>query len=126
MWQQFKQFFRFAIVGAGATLLNSGMFILLVELFRMRPLISNLLAFSMAFFVSYLGHSWWTFKSKQHSQKKLIKFLIVSLFGLLINSGFVWLFMHVYKQSAFIAVLPMIFFTPIIIFVINKFWVFKL
>lgn len=122
----FKQLLCFGVVGGVATLLNSFAFIFFVEELRLLPLVSNFLAFALAFWISYFGNSWWTFQSKEHSQKKIMKFLAVSLFGLLINSGFVWLLMHYFNQSAYIAALPMIFVTPIIVFFINKSWVFQI
>lgn len=119
-----KQLFRFGIVGGLATILNSLIFVLLVNWLHFRPLIGNFLAFLVAFLVSYFGHFLWTFKNKSHNRKKLVKFLITSLIGLAINSGFVWIFMHHFHQSAYVTTIPMIFITPLFVFCINKFWVF--
>ena len=123
--QLMRQLFRFGIVGGLATLLNSVVFVILVDRLHIQPLLGNLLAFLSAFFVSYFGHSWWTFKNTKHSHEKLAKFLTTSLIGLAINSGFVWVLMHHLHQTAYVATLPMIFITPLLIFFINKFWVFQ-
>jgi putative flippase GtrA len=120
-----SQLFRFGLVGGAATLVNSVVFILLVDKLKLAPLLGNFLAFVVAFFVSYFGHSWWTFKHKQHSHEKLMKFLVTSLVSLGLNSLFVWTFMHLLHQSAYIATLPMIFITPLLTFAISKYWVFK-
>lgn len=120
-----QQLFRFGIVGGLATLLNSVVFVVLVDRLHIQPLLGNLLAFLAAFFVSYFGHSWWTFKDGKHSHEKLAKFLTTSLIGLAINSGFVWVLMHHLHQTAYVAALPMIFLTPLLVFFINKSWVFK-
>lgn len=122
--QIIKQVFRFGIVGGLSTLLNSVIFVLLVDSMHFRPLVGNLLAFLVAFWVSYFGHFLWTFENKSHNHQKLAKFLITSFIGLAINSGFVWLLMHHWHQSAYVATIPMIFVTPLMIFFINKLWVF--
>jgi putative flippase GtrA len=120
-----KQLFYFGTVGTLSTLLNSVIFITLVNFFKIPPLLSNLLAFLSAFMVSYFGHSWLTFGKKSHSVVRLVKFLMIALGGLAVNSGFVGLLMHILHQSAYIAILPMIFITPLLMFFINKYWVFK-
>lgn len=121
----FGQLFRFGIVGGLATLVNSAVFVLLVDKLKLAPLLGNFLAFLAASFVSYFGHSWWTFKHTKHSHEKLMKFLLTSLINLGLNSLFVWILMHLLHQSAYIATLPMIFITPLITFAISKYWVFK-
>lgn len=123
--QLITQLFRFGIVGSLATLLNSVVFVTLVNSLKFQPLLGNLLAFLAAFCISYFGHSWWTFKNNRHSNEKLIKFLMTSLVGLGINSVFVCILMHRLHQSAYVATLPMIFVTPLLIFFINRSWVFK-
>ncbi len=120
-----KQLFRFGIVGGLATLMNSGIFLLLVKIVHFPPLLGNLLAFLFAFLISYFGHFIWTFENKEHNYQKLIKFFIIALLGLGINTGFIWWIMHVLHQSAFIAILPMLFVTPLIVFFINRTWVFN-
>lgn len=119
------QLLRFGMVGGMATLVNSAVFIFLVDKLKLTPLLGNFLAFLVAFFVSYFGHSWWTFKHKRHSHEKFIKFLITSLVSLGLNSLFVWTVMHLLHQSAYIATLPMILITPVVTFAISKYWVFK-
>ncbi len=125
MNQLIKQFFFFGVIGGLATLVNAAIFIVLVDILHFEPLLGNFLAFLLAVMVSYFGHSWWTFKHKQHSKEKVLKFLLVALIGLGINSTFIWFLMHLLHQSAYIAALPMILITPLATFFINKFWVFK-
>lgn len=123
--KHFKQVFKFGVVGGVSTLVSSGMFLMLADSFKIAPLLANFLAFLFAFSISYLGHSRWTFENQQHSNEKLIKFLMVSLLGLTINSVLVWLLIHILKQPTYVATFPMIFFTPLVIFCINKFWTFN-
>jgi putative flippase GtrA len=120
-----NQLFRFGVVGGVSTLLNSVIFIVLVDFLNLRPLSGNLFAFLLVFWVSYFGHSWWTFGNKYYSTEKFLKFLLMALLGLSVNATFVWILMHCLHQSAYIATLPMIFITPLLIFFINKYWVFK-
>lgn len=120
-----NQLFRFGVVGGLSTLLNSLTFVVLVDSLKVQPFLGNLLASLLAFWISYFGHSCWTFGNKRHSTEKFLKFLTMALLGLSINTAFVWVLMHCLHQSAYIATLPMIFVTPLLIFFINKYWVFK-
>ena len=120
----FRQLFRFGIVGGVSTLVNSIMFLLLADVLHIQPLLANLFAFFCAFFVSYFGHSYWTFASTPYSKEKLVKFLGCSLLGLGLNSFFVWVLMHYLHQTAYVTILPMILVTPFLVFAINKYWVF--
>jgi putative flippase GtrA len=123
--RQIRQLLCFGAVGGMSTLLNSIIFVSLVDFLKIPAQLGNLFAFLSAFLVSYFGHLWWTFGNKPHSVARFIKFLAISLCGLTLNSCFVWITMHRLHQSAYVATLPMIFITPLLIFVINKFWVFK-
>lgn len=125
MQKHLKQLLKFGIVGGLSTLINSFAFIFFVDVFKIAPLISNFLAFFLAFWVSYWGHSTWTFEHHHHNKKKFLKFFLVCMVGLGMNTFFVWLLMHVFHKSAYVAILPMIVITPLIVFFINKFWVFS-
>ena len=120
----FRQLFRFGIVGGFSTLVNSVLFLLMVDVLYIQPLLANLFAFFCAFFVSYFGHSYWTFASTPYSKEKLMKFLGCSLIALGLNSFFVWILMHFLHQAAYVTILPMIFVTPLLVFAISKYWVF--
>ncbi|MBS0350400.1 MAG: GtrA family protein [Proteobacteria bacterium] len=123
--KQVKELFRFGIVGITATLVNTLTFLALVKLFHVYPLLANFIGFVFASFVSYFGNFLWTFQNKKHSTKKIAKFLLVSFMGLGMNSLIVWFFMHYLHLSAYVTILPMITLTPTIIFLLNKFWIFK-
>ncbi len=125
MHKHLKQLFKFGIVGGLSTLLNSAAFIFFVDVLSITPLVGNLMAFCLAFWVSYWGQSKWTFEHRNHTKEKLFKFFLVCLLGLGMNTFFVWLLMHVFSKSAYVAILPMIFITPLVVFFINKFWVFN-
>lgn len=122
--KHFKQLLKFGVVGGISTLINSVVFLLLVDFFKVPPLLGNFLAFLCAFSISYLGHAKWTF-DRDHNTKRLTKFLVVALLGLGMNSSFVWLLSYVLHQPPIIVLIPMIFITPMILFFINKLWVFS-
>lgn len=121
----FKQLLKFGIVGGTSTLMNSAVFLVLVDAIKVSPLLGNFIAFLCAFSISYLGHARWTFDHKTHNHARLIKFMVVSLIGLGINSGFVWLLTYILHEPPRMAIIPMVCITPIVIFFINKWWVFR-
>lgn len=123
------QLISFAVVGVGATLTHAWVFHALYAWAEMAQLPANIFGFLVAFSVSYLGQFKWTFKTEAQaatSQKKaFIRFGKTALFGLLLNLGWAgltidWLGLHHYVYLALLT-----FVTPVVIFLLNKFWVFK-
>jgi len=81
---------RFGMVGAAATLTHSAVYLLIVTLTAIAPGIANVLAYFCALGVSLFGHSRVTFRVAV-SYVRAAKIVAVSLLGLGLNAGFVWL-----------------------------------
>ncbi len=123
--QTFWQLFRFGIVGVCAALVNYFLVVLIVEQAHWHPLVANIVAYLIAFNVSYLGHRFWSFGHKQHDHTSLPKFFSISVSGFLLNEGFFALLLRYttlhYSEALIIAILMAALFT----FTLSKFWVFK-
>ncbi|MDO6526090.1 GtrA family protein [Motilimonas sp. 1_MG-2023] len=123
------QLVSFAVVGVGATLTHAMVFHALYAWVNVAQLPANILGFLVAFSVSYLGQFKWTFKTEAQavtSQKKaFIRFAKTAAIGLLLNLTWAgitidWLGLHHYVYLVLLT-----FVTPVVIFALNKFWVFK-
>lgn len=126
----FFQVCRFGIVGLGATFIHIGVFTLLVEMGAATPMAANVLAFIPAFFASFYCHMVWTFRSHPGGLHwdliwPMGKFLLVALFGLGLNSFGVHLVTDIIRIEYYYSALFFLFVTPGVLFLLNKFLVFK-
>lgn len=96
------QFAKFVLVGGLNTLIDFGVFNLLMLLsgiYKGEFIVGlNAISFLVAVTNSYLWNKFWTFKEDQEAQvekenvaKEFIQFIVVTLIGLSINSGAVYL-----------------------------------
>lgn len=126
------QFIKFGAVGGAATLTHVGSFTLGIELFDLQPLMSNLAAFCVAFGVSFVGHFCWTFHDqtmikKQNSRlpwRALLRFLMVAITGLVLNSLAVFLVVNQLGLPYGYACALMLTAVPLCTFILSKFWAF--
>jgi putative flippase GtrA len=116
---------RFGVVGALATLTHALTFAAAIEVAHARPLLANLLGFALALCVSFLGHFHWTFRAEAGGRRAdvpsmFLRFALVALVGLLLNSLVV---VVVVEQAGFdyrIAMLLMVTVVPLCLFWLCK------
>jgi putative flippase GtrA len=125
------QYLKFGAVGITATLTHALMFVVLMETTRIPPLGANLVAFSMAVIVSFLGHFHWTFRAPDacvgslvQQTNALLKFATVAVMGFSINSLAIFITVDVLSLSYYYAVAIMIGIVPPMVFFISKHWAF--
>ena len=126
------QYTKFGTVGALATLVHIVMFVTLIETFGVWELFANFIAYCAAVGVSFIGHSYWTFKEPSRNAKQrltkqnaFIRFWLVSLSGLIINTTIVFLVTEIWHASYYYAIALMVTVTPLFVFSVSKTWVFK-
>jgi putative flippase GtrA len=123
------QIAKFGTVGIVATLLHVAVFNLLVSGHVASPLASNLIAFCIAFSISFLGNFAWTFRQRWLSRRSLavliLRFLGGSLAGLALNTFWVYMVTDLMHMAYWISSFFLLFVTPSMIFMINKFYVFR-
>ena len=86
--QERRRFIRFSIVGISGTVIDFGIFNILIQLLNNHPVIAKIVSFSIAVFNNYLWNRLWTYpESRNHPfLKQITQFLIVSVIGLFINT----------------------------------------
>lgn len=123
----FGQFFRYGLVGGFVTILGAATYWVAAALMNIFPLVANVLAYAVAVFFGYFLHSRWSFRG--HGQQRnftrtVSRFVMTSGLSFALNSLFIWILNGILNLPVWWPILPMVFVTPLIIFVINKNWVF--
>lgn len=91
MQQFFVKLFKFGVVGASGVVVDFGITWLLKEQFKLNKYFANSTGFVCAVVSNYLLNRIWTFQS--HDPNVAIqfgKFLLIALFGLLLNNGMIY------------------------------------
>jgi putative flippase GtrA len=83
------QFIKFGLVGITGTVIDFGIYNLLLIKFNASPYIATICGFSLGLINNYTLNKIWTFRSKspnaKHAIRELIKFALVALVGMGIN-----------------------------------------
>ena len=123
----FLQLTRFGMVGISAAFVHFSVVVFLVEWGWLQPLLANILAFSLAFQVSYWGHRRFTFKhTSQEHRIAFPRLLLVSVSAFLVNETLFYFLMKKFNLSYEVALLLVLMVLPLGVFLVNKFWVFGL
>lgn len=122
-----KPFFKYAIVGITGTFIDLAALYLLVEYGRMEVITASVISFLLAVVNNFILNKAWTFQNKSTNYRKLfIKFLIVSIVGLLLTIVCMYILVHMAKIWYMFAKAI----TSIIVltwnFLGNKFWTFRI
>ena len=124
--RRLPQLIQFALVGGAAAATHLAVVWLVVGATGMAPLAANVLAFLLAFVVSYNGHALLTFSAAQARGWPVVaKFFAVACLSFVANEALYyialnWLHWHYFWSLAAVLVL-----VAIGTFVMSKFWAFK-
>ena len=121
------QLLRFAVTGAFVTALGVAVYALVAIALRWDPQLGNFLAYVVAVATGYVMHSRWSFRD--HGGKRTggtkLRFVVVSLISYALNSFWVWLLFSRLDLGRAAPIVPMLFVTPAVTFVLNRQWVFR-
>ena len=116
---------KYFLVGLSGYLLYLTLLIVMVEIFKLDPVLASFLSFIPNFIYSYLLSRNWVFNSKHKHFVTLSKYLVVLIIGLILNVMIMYItinwfgWWYIYSQLLVIVVVP----TNNYIF--NYLWVFK-
>jgi putative flippase GtrA len=120
-----SQLLRFLISGALVTLLGVAVYAFVALVLGWHPQLGNLLAYLVAMATGYVMHSRWSFRDHgQRTGSTAVKFVIVSLISLGLNSLWVAVITGPLGLGPAWPILPMLFVTPAVTFILNRYWVF--
>ena len=118
---------RYALAGMAITSLVGGSYWAIAEFLHVDPMLSLLVVFIAFTFVSYFTHGSFSFRGhgeRDRQHVRLARFLVVNLIGLATNQVFVWLLVKHMHGPNWWPVIPIIFVTPALTFVLHRRWVF--
>lgn len=87
-----KQILRFTIVGGIATVIDFVCLYIFKEFLNLNIILSNTLSFTISVIYNYIASIKWVFDVNKKSKFQFIIFVILSVIGLLINNGILYLF----------------------------------
>jgi putative flippase GtrA len=121
------QLARYILTGVLVAALGVLVYSVVALLLRWNPQVGNLLAYVVTLASGYLMHSKWSFQrhgaERTHFTK--VRFAIISVVSYALNSFWVWLFYTRLDLGRAAPILPMVFVTPALAFVLNRQWVFR-
>ncbi|NLJ49066.1 MAG: GtrA family protein [Candidatus Atribacteria bacterium] len=121
------QFVKFGLVGILNTAVDFGIFTFLNYLLGEQYYrISQIISYSCAVLNSYYFNKSWTFQAgRRFNLIEMFKFLTINLISLGVSLFFLTLFHEKYQIGILLSKVGATFFSVLINFIGNKFWVFK-
>lgn len=115
----------FGTIGILATATHVLVGLGLVHLGLLAPFGANVIAFLVAFAVSYIGHRSYSFRSTAAHRSALPRFLLVALGGLLMNQVTVVVVVHRMMLPYAAALVIIVTVIPAVTFVFARYWAFR-
>lgn len=116
---------RFGLVGLASTTVHVAIVGIAVTFTEITALVANALAFFMALGVSYTGNYLWTFRSPGEPRRALLRFFLVAIFALSLNSTILGFFLHKNWFEPLTAAAISAAVIPFITFLCSRLWVFE-
>jgi len=122
-----KQAAKYYAVGASGVLVNLGLLFYITEYVGLWYFLSYTLAISASITSNFILNKFWTFRDSLNSQRTIVmyvKFVSVSLLGMAIQLGTVYLLVESSSVYYMLAALVSISIAGVINFIINRRWTF--
>ena len=124
--RQWPQLVQFALVGGAAAATHLAVVALLVQAGALPPLAANVLAFLLAFIVSYNGHALLTFsETKARGWAVLGKYFAVACLSFVVNELLYWWLLNSLHWNYLISLFLVLVVVAVATFVLSKFWAFS-
>lgn len=116
---------RFGVVGTCAAFVHMLVLFLVVHFDRINPLLANVVAFLVAFNVSYFGHRFITFRKKTlNLPKSMTKCFGVAVGGFVLNESLFYLFYQIFALPYLLAIFIVLLIVPMFTFLFSKYFVY--
>jgi len=121
-----NKFIKFSIVGFVNTSGSYLLFFILLELAKVNYIIASVSAYILGTLISYIGNKYWTFRIRHTAWRlEFIKYMILNLVGLIINTLIMVLLVENFKMHPMIAQIIAMSVVIFYNFFGSKFWVFR-
>jgi len=121
------QLVRYGITGGLATLVNIGIYHAGIAFLALDPKLAWTLGFLGAVVTGYIIHSKWSFRghgNRDNVGRNVFRFVLVSLISFSLNLFWVWLFVQHLRLPSWSPDPLVIGITPLLVFWLNRQWVF--
>jgi dolichyl-phosphate beta-glucosyltransferase len=124
--KKYSVFIQYAIVGCLGTAIDLGSLYVLVDFLHVNLLVATAVSFILAVINNFTLNKYWTFKNRSSNiRKQFIKFLVVSIVGLLLTEMFMAILVYGLKLWYLFAKLITSGLILTWNFLANKYWTFK-
>ena len=118
-------FGKFALVGVLNTFVHAATTIALVELLQVHPVPSSVAGFLLAVSVSFVLNTFWTFRQSDNLQQRFLRFLVVSVTAMLLNTLIMYVAVSVFEFHYLLGLLAVLLIVPIYNFTLNLKWSYR-
>ena len=115
----------FGVVGVLSTITHLIVGLSLTTQGLFKPFTANIIAFVLAFFVSYSGHKSYSFQSDLPHCRAMPRFFSVACIGLVLNQFIVYSVVSVLERPYWQALVLIITLIPAIVYLAGRYWAFK-
>ena len=115
----------FAVVGFTATAINYVAALAAQHLLGLAAMPAGVAGYAAAVGISYFGNSLLTFRRRAMHGPQFARFAVISLIGLAINLGLVFVGVHTLGWPLWKALIQVVLIVPVSTFVMAKFWAFR-
>jgi putative flippase GtrA len=121
-----QKILSYGFVGVIGTIVHFLTLIILVEVFKVGPILSSVIGFILTVILSFFLNSTYTFKGENRKRKYVfVKYVIVSLVGLSVNSLIMFFTITFLSLHYSIGQCIVIISIPVLNFLLNNFWTFS-
>lgn len=124
-YHSFYEFSKFGVIGVLAASIHMSILVALVEHYEWQILFANVVAFYIAYLVSYFGHRYWTFRKRSATSNAPFKFLMLAIIGCLLNEMILFALTNYSMIHYAYAVLIAFLLVPPLVFMLSRFYIFK-
>ena len=119
------QMLRYGVTGIGLAALYAAIYWAGATLLAMPAQLANGAGFVAALIAGYILHSQWSFRGHgRRSGWSWSRFLVVNFAGYFLNCLWVWLIVDELARPVALSIVPIVTFTPLFTFLLNRRWTF--
>ncbi|WP_251035853.1 GtrA family protein [Paenibacillus sp. ISL-20] len=119
-----SQFTKYALVGIIGTGIQTSILIMFVEVYNFQVIVATTMGFICSLLVSFFINFRWTFGRNKLTIYSFVKYLIVSLSGLLLNISILYIMVDLLGIWYIWAHILTLVVVPISNFTLNRMWTF--
>ncbi|MBR5931875.1 MAG: GtrA family protein [Lachnospiraceae bacterium] len=129
LWKKYKEIITYLFFGFVTTVVNYGMFALLVRVFHLDVVPANIISWIVAVIVAFVTNKLWVFESKARDAKTIAREFGEFVAGRLITLGLETLLLWIFVDKLGMNDLVMKIITSVIVVIVNyifsKFIIFR-